>query len=325
MAEQTFKMPKQDTFNMADLQSLYPVAAAALATDKSLQEALNKIMKLGGANVAPELRLQIIMDTYWYKTNTEQSRLFQMAKTSDPATYAKDLQDNTLQVIRTWAKNGLQIDPANAVQVAENMMKGSVVQDGKIFIYDKNYLNKQMAEAIKFEKTKTLKNGTVVYDFDGELATLSDQLYQMADAYGFKSTVSNKNFSRWFESNLKGLVEGTINPQDVDDELRQRAVSAFPGLTNKITMGQTLRQAADPWLNAIATELELSPDEVDLNDDLVQRALSVQDDKGNFAPMNLRETRLAARRDKRWQYTTKAKEEYTDIGKNLLQSMGFLG
>ena len=325
MAEPTFNMPKKDTLSMTSLQTMYPVAAAIVNTDKSLQEALNKILKLGGANVAPELRLQIIMDTYWYKTNTEQSRLFQMAKSADPATYAKDLQDNTLQVIRTWAKSGLQIDPANAVQIAENMMQGSVVKDGKMFIYDQNYLKKMMAESIKFEKTKKLVNGTTVYDFDGELATVADQLYQMADAYGFKSTVSNKNFSRWFESNLKGLVEGTVNAQDVDDELKQRAMSAFPGLTDKITMGQTLRQAADPWINAIATELELNPQDIDLNDDLIQRSLSMQDDKGNFAPMNLRETRLAARKDKRWQYTSKAKEEYTNIGSQLLQSMGFLG
>lgn len=317
------KKPKVDTLNITDLASMSSVAAAILNSDKSLQDALDRIIAQDIKDAGRQA--QIIMGTSWYKTNTDQARLYQQAKAADPATFAKDLQDNTVLIMRKWAKNGLQLDPAKAVEYAENLMRGSIVKDGKIFIYDQKYINNMMAEAIDFEKRRTLKNGTVVYDFDGQLAKAAEELYKLADAYGYKSTVSNTGFRNWFESNLKGLVSGDVNPEDVDDELRRQATSAFPSLTNQIAQGRTLREAADPWITAIANELELNPEDIDFNDDILQRTLNTQDASGNFAPATLRDTKMAARRDKRWQYTSKAKEEYTNIGSTLLKSFGFLG
>lgn len=317
------KKPKVDTLSITDLASMSSVAAAILNSDKSLQDALNRIIAEDIKDAGRQA--QIIMGTSWYKVNTDQSRLFQQAKASDPATFAKDLQDNTVLLIRKWAKNGLQLDPAKAVEYAENLMRGSVIKDGKIFIYDQKYINKMMSEAINFEKSRTLKNGTVVYDFDGQLATAAESLYKLANSYGYKSSVSNTGFKNWFESSLKGLVSGDVNPEDIDDELRRQAMSAFPSLTNQIMAGKNLREAADPWINAIANELELNPEDIDFNDDILQRTLNVQDESGNFKPASLRDTKIAARRDKRWQYTSKAKEEYTNIGSTLLKSFGFLG
>lgn len=314
---------KQDTLSMSDLSNMYSVAAAVLNSDKSLQNALDQILKKKITDKA--LQQQIIMNTDWYKTTSEKSRIFEMAKAKDPATYAADLQTNASAIIRKWNQNGLTIDGATAVKYAENIMRGAVMKDGKTTVYDENYLNKMMAESINFEKSKTLKNGMVIYDFDGKLADAAEKLYQLADAYGYKSTVSNKGFQSWFEKSLSGLVSGAVNPQDIGDELKKNAMSAFPGLTDKINQGFTFREAADPWINALATEWEVDADQIDLNDDTLQRILNNQDEKGNIVPMNLYQAKTAARRNPKWQYTSKAKEEYTNIGKSLLQTFGFLG
>ena len=70
--------------------------------------------------------------------------------------------------------------------------------------YDKAYLQKLMADSIKFDKTNTFEsNGKVVYDLDGKLETMAQALYDRAYDYGYPSTVSNDGFKKWFE----GFVE----------------------------------------------------------------------------------------------------------------------
>jgi hypothetical protein len=139
--------------------------------------------------------------------------------------------------------------------------------------------------------------------------------------------MSNTGFTTWFEASMKGLVSGKLNPQQIDDQLQARAKSFAPGLSNLIDQGQTLRQAADPWLTAIADTWELgSVNEIDLNDATVQKVLNYTDEKGNVSPINLYDAKKMARRDTvRFDATQTAKQEKTRIASTLLRDMGFLG
>jgi hypothetical protein len=182
-----------------------------------------------------------------------------------------------------------------------------------------------MADSIKFEKTGTI-DGRVTYNgLAGKLETMASELYRRAWDYGFPQTMSNEAFGNWFETNMRGLVAGTTNPEDVDNLLQDRAKSFAPGLAKFIDQGQTLRQAADPWLNAIARTWEVDVNSVDLNDDYVQRAINFQDEKGNFSTMNLYDTQKMARRSSKFDLTQTAKEEKTSIASRILQDFGFLG
>jgi hypothetical protein len=147
----------------------------------------------------------------------------------------------------------------------------------------------------------------------------------MARDYGFQQTTSNASFDKWFEASMKGLVAGTLNPEDVDNDLQARAKSFAPGLARFIDQGQTLREAADPWLKALADTWEMDIDQVDLNDDYVQRAINMQDEKGNFTTMNLYDTKKLGRRSAKWDTTQTAKEEKTSIASRILKDFGFLG
>jgi hypothetical protein len=88
--------------------------------------------------------------------------------------------------------------------------------------------------------------------------------------------------------------------------------------------GQTLREAADPWLNTIANTLEMDVKSLDLNNDIVQQALNFTDEKGNIKPMNLYSTKKAARRHPDFDFTETAKQEKTGIGATILKDHGFL-
>lgn len=319
---------QMDTLSMAQLQAKFGIAAAIIGSDKSLQDAINKILGLDGSGTMitdPFLQQQIIQGTAWYKNQTDTQRKYTYFKESNPGQYAADLQLNASNIIKQYAGNGLSITAADAIKYADQMMQQAVIKDGKVVRYDQDFLNKLMADSIKFDKTNTFEvGGKVIYDLDGKLETMAQALYERAWDYGYPATTSNDGFKKWFEASIKGLVAGTLNPEDVDNELEQRAISLFPGLKDKIARGETLRQAADPYLQAIANTWEVDANSIDLNNDTVQQVLNYTDDKGNIVPMNLYGAKKAARRHPNWDFTETAKQEKTGIGATILRDHGFL-
>jgi hypothetical protein len=116
-----------------------------------------------------------------------------------------------------------------------------------------------------------------------------------------------------------------LQVQDVDDELRDNAISRFPGLTKQLQRGMTLRDAASPYLRTIASTLEMDESQISLDDNLIQNVLNYSNGDNGFQPMSLYDAKKAARRDSRWQYTETARNEYTDIASGILKDFGFLG
>jgi len=335
---------KQDSLSFAQLEKDWMVTAAVINNNPELAAAFNKIMgvdangnKVSGAITDPALQQQVIQSTAWYRNQTDAQRSFDYAKATNPGQFAADLQSNAANIIRQFASNGLNITAQEAIDYAQNMMKQSIIKDGKVIKYDQNYLNQLMADALDFGNTKTvggtkqadgtIKGGTVIHgNLTGKMETLAQSLNQTAWDYGFPSSLSQAGYEQWFETSMKGLVAGTLTTQQVDDMLQQRAISMFPGLAQQINNGQTLRQAADPWLQAIADTWELgSSKNLDLNNDYVQQALNYQDEKGNISPMNLYATKKLARRSDQFNYTQTAKEEKTGIASRILKDFGFLG
>lgn len=314
--------PKQDTFSMEQLAAKYSIAAGILASDKTLQDALNRI--LNGKIVDPKLQLAELQKSEWFIKNSEDFRKYQIAKAKDPTTFEADLIKNTNDLILKYRQAGIPITPAAATAMAEKLMMKSQRVDGKVVVYDNTYINNTLANAIDFSKSRTVGNVTL-YDLSGNTEKLANQLYDMAWDYGFQSTKSNKGFDQWLQNSVRGLVAGTITEEDLKADLTNSAASAFPGLAAQLSRGQTLREAADPWLKALADTWEIDQDTLDLNDDYVNRVLNQTDDKGNVVPMNLYQAKTAARKSPKWQFTERAKEEYTGMGQKILQDFGFLG
>ncbi len=327
----TTAVQTRDTFSMAELESKFKIAAGVLKSNPSLQQALAKILgdpKTGEGMVTdPYLQEQIIKESDWFRTQTDKQRQFDYAKQTNPGQFQADLQSNASEIVRKFSANGLKITAQEAITYAEQMMKSSIIQNGKVISYDKNYLNQVMANAIDFTQTgKVGTNDKVVYTkLSGNMEVLAQSLYKQAWDYGYDKTMSNTGFTKWFETSMKGLVAGTLTAEQVDDQLQARAKSFAPGLSNLIDQGQTLRQAADPWLQAMADVWETDANQIDLNDEYVQRALNVTDEKGNVQPINLYDAKKLARRSTKWDTTQNAKEEKTRIANRILQDFGFLG
>ena len=316
-----------DRLSMAQLQAQFGITAAVINNDPSLLAALNRILGVDGGPMItdPALQEAIVKGTSWYRDQTDTQRQYDYARATNPGQFAADLQKNASNIVKQYAALGLNITANQAIEYANNMMKQAIIKDGKVVRFDQDYLNKLMADSIKFTTTNSIDGRVTYTGLAGKLETMAGQLYKTARDYGFQQTTSNANFTKWFEASMKGLVAGTLNPEDVDNDLQARAKSFAPGLAKFIDQGQTLREAADPWLKAVADTWEMDIEQVDLNDDYVQRAINMQDEKGNFTTMNLYDTKKLARRSAKWDTTQTAKEEKTSIASRILKDFGFLG
>jgi len=311
-----------DKLDMATLQAKFGIAAGVIGADDSLKNILNSILEQGITSEA--LMTQMIQGTTWYKNQTDTQRQYAYYKETNPGQYAADLQLNASNIVKQFMGNGINITAAQAIDYAQQMMQSAIIKDGKVVRYDQEFLNKIMSKAIDFSKKSVIGDKTI-YNLTGKLETVANELYKRAWEYGFPNSMSNTRFEGWFENSMKGLIAGTLNAEDLDNELQKRAMSMFPGLTTQLSQGKTLRDAADPWLTAIADTWEQDVNSLDLNNDYVQRALNYTDEKGNVGTMNLYDAKKMARRSGNWDYTSTAKEEKTKIASTILRDFGFLG
>jgi hypothetical protein len=313
---------KKDKFTMKKLRDMFQISAAYLSTDDSLKKVLKEIINKGITD--PERMRKMVENTDWWRKYDNQYRQYQFVKKNNPGEFAVDLQKATNSILAQAQELGIDIDDAEAERLADLLLQGSSKQDanGKVVLYDEGWLRQQFAAMIDFSQTRTVA-GITMPDFDGNLSELANSIYRTAADYGIDSTMNNKAFQNWMQGAMKGVVDGSMTQADIDEAIRDMAISNFPGLSNQIMQGFTVRQAASSQLSAIAAELELDPNTMSLNDNLVMQVLNTRDASGNMVPMTAFEARKAARKDNRWQFTQNAATEYSSIAGKVLEDFGF--
>lgn len=319
---------KQDKLNMKKLGASYGIAASVYKNNDEIKKLLRKIIddQAKGITYEPIDIVNMLNETDWFKDYSNQYRGVELDRARmSPERWQEGIDTRARQITESFAASGAEIDDATAQKYAEQMIYGSGIDEqGNQKRYDQNWLNESIADAIDFTKTKTV-GGFEMYDLSGAAEKTATDLYKLANDYGIDSAMTNRAFTSWFESSFKGLMNKSMQPQDVDDQLIDLASSRFPGLAKQMAAGQSLRTAANPYLRVLADELDLDPESFDLNDNLAQKVLNSVDDSGNFKPISLYDAKLAARKDERWKSTETARKEYTDIGNMILRDFGFLG
>ncbi len=106
---------------------------------------------------------------------------------------------------------------------------------------------------------------------------------------------------------FKNLIRGTAKlgmPQNVQ------------GLMDN---GLDLDAIYAPYKRVMASNLEIMPDSINLNDPLLRTAI------GPDKEMSIYDFEKQIRRDNRWQYTNKAREEVADATLRVLRDFGLMG
>lgn len=164
------------------------------------------------------------------------------------------------------------------------------------------------------ERTETITGGTIDSN--------ESDLRQLARNYGITKT------DRWFADRARDMLnpDSGITQEKLVNDMISEAQGLYSVFGDRINQNFSVRDAANSYLAQMSRWLEIDPEEIDLNDDLLTRAFTTQqDDKGEPKLMSLWEFQKAARADPRWQTTDNAMTTYTQVGENMLKMFGFRG
>jgi len=124
-------------------------------------------------------------------------------------------------------------------------------------------------------------------------------------------------------SYTKDIIAGNTTEEDVLQDLRNTyLVGSFPAWSDRIQAGMDPADIAAPYKQQMGNLLEVDPETLDLNDNLLQMGLQGVGADGKPSVVPMYEFKKMIRKDPRWDKTDNALDEYTSAGMNILQMFG---
>lgn len=263
-----------------------------------------ELMKLLGSAVdsqwTPDKFTAELKNTKWWKTNSDSARQAQVQAKTDPATYKASIAAAAAQAQDLAVKAGAILGAKQVQQLATNMVNYAW-NDAQIASFLGGYVD--------FQSNKVL---------GGQAGAAAAQIGQYAYDQGVKvSSQTVKNSAAY-------LVRGISTMQQIQDGLKAQAISTYPGFTDQIAAGATMRDIAQPYIQMTASELGLPETDVDVWHPKVQSALNQANAKGVPAPVPLSDFQKTLRTDPAWKATQGAQDAVLQTGRQVLQSMGLV-
>lgn len=313
-----------------DYAAKFFISETLFQSDPELQQILADYIKgenNGGISFAT-LQRRIATSKFVTKNSAEyrqrQLWLDQWKKlgTSDGTTpYEQEIQ----KVRRTVESNAKQ-------------MGAAVTQEDINKIADQLWLFNQDSDqlAINSALSKYIKFGTVAGQntLSGAAKANMQNIVQTMYNNGFGPEMLGAVFSNYRTANMTSedpnadiatrLLQDLANGADLQVMLQRVRDVAGTGygdaVKNLLGMGIDLSAIADPYVNAMATSLEINPAMLSVNDPTIRMALS-----GDKSTMNLYDFTRALRKDDRWQYTKDARDNAYSSAYSILRNFGFTG
>lgn len=281
---------------LGELAAKYGFAAQFFNSDRELQNLINQAV--AGQWTADHFKAAF-MATEWYRTKNADLRQWIELETRDPATASQRVAQQ-LEVIKAKAVElGVTTDPARLQQMARDSLMFGWSEQG-------------LKDALAAEWTYVKSGGT-----SGGAATNEDRIRQAAFDYGIP--LSDGQVGDY----VGGMMTGRYSAESVTDFIRDQARAKYPGLGAMLEMGFSVRQVADPYVSSYSRLLERSPETVDLQDPLIQKALQGQPGERGMPQMqSLYDFERGLRKDPRWLQTSNAHDEVNSAMTTVLRDFG---
>lgn len=241
-----------------------------------------------------------LRNTNWWKTQSDTWRQMEIQRVTDPKSYQLRIKRDREKFENLAVGMG-----ANFSEHMRDLIINQGISEG----WDDKVLSQHMAAYIKRDAQGNL---------GGTSGQLEQQLRQVAVDNGIHMT------DRFYADAARSVGQGQQTGDDWANWIRGQAAHQYGAYADQIKAGVSLKQLAAGVTSAVAGELELNPEDVGLNDELVQKAITNTDEAGKPAPLPLWKVKQMARQDVRYQSTTKAKTDQANVGMDLLKAWGFV-
>lgn len=249
----------------------------------------------------PERFTRKVMDSAWWRQNSDRARQLATLKATDPATYWQNLKNATDKVALIGQQMGRSQTRSQSGYVALMAMTQQ---------WDDEQIRTYLAGA---------KLGSNDGALRGDAGQLDGHMRQVAQNYGVAYTDAGIR-------SFINTIQGGKNTLDGWDALmKARAKAQYAHLADQIDAGMTVRDIADPYIASYAQTLEVAETTVDwANDVNIKRALQMQDGKGGLTTKPMHQFVRELKNDPRWDKTQNAEQEAYRMVSKLGKDMGFL-
>ena len=232
-------------------------------------------------------------------------------------TYGRTLSEYEAQITDKVRTAGATNDPASVSNMAKYLLDRGLKLNSESA---QSYLDSQLS----FGKGKVTTGDKTTEMYTGKAGSNVEALNQVALANGLDL---NKVFDAPTLNNVLSAVQAGENIDTYAKILRDAAQVAWnvpDNVAKLMDQGISLDSIYSPYKNTLADTLELSRNDVTLND-LAKYGIIGQPSANSQAPQNLYDFSKALRKDDRWQYTQQAHNEVGNAVQKVLQDFGFMG
>lgn len=259
---------------------------------------------------ASRIALQIA-NTNWFKTHDEQQRTAENARLSDPAGWARHVQNVAASLTKQAQSLGADLSGVDVNGLADQLLRDNwdwigSSPDGAI---PDSIINAHLVPLIHANQSG---------GFSGAAGTNASAIRQLAEQYGVKMS------DQWYVSMVRGLQDGSVTETDIRNQLVNTSKSAWGALAGNINDHTSVQDLASSYIQTMASTLELDPSQVTLDSPEIKQALSYIDpSNGQPRQKSLWEFEQSLRNDPRWENTKQGQRELSNAGVQWLKDFGF--
>ena len=240
-----------------------------------------------------------ILASNFYKNNNSTARTRLQAKASQPGAYADGLNKYGLATRKSLVASGLKMD----AKLFEGLASKA---------YDSGMDENQLKELIV--------NSGLVTGYGGAVLGDTSALKSYANSFGVNKYLDDK----YWAQKSQDLFLGKTTTEDIEDEVRNLAASAFPGYSDQIKAGISVDSLASAYKGAIASVLEKDADSVTFEDPRLRAALQYVGPDGKPAVKPLWQFERELRMTPEWELTNNARTTVDNLTYKALSDMGLV-
>ena len=236
-----------------------------------------------------------------FKGTSESQRTDATQALIDPETRKANLAKATSSVEAAANAMGAQLTPEELASLGDSALK---------FGWSQQQLTDELATHVKTNE-------------DGAYTGTSEDAYQALANTSWRNGV--KVPDETMQTYVSGIAAGTQTVAGVQALLRKQAASLAPGYADELNSGMDLHDIAQPYMQSMASTLEMSPTDINLFDPTIMSALGARNAEGKPASKTLWEFNQDLRKDTRWRKTQGAQNETFAVANKVLSDFGLGG
>lgn len=251
-----------------------------------------------------------VANTAWWKRTPQASRAWITQQVADPASANKAMETGSNQIAMIAGQLGM-------TGLTKSWAK-SIWLQGQLAGFDEGQLK-------SFVFTQ-LSGKTPLDQAGGEYGTLINQAREMAGSYGYNPGDLDAQVRTAASAGLNYGSEGQSGLSLWETKLKNYAMSKYAPFADRIKQGETVMDIAQPYIDTYAQTLELNPQDIGLDDKLMQKWLQGSTEAGKPpASVPVWQAQQDLRKDARWGYTNNAKQSTAEVATTIGKTFGFVG